>query len=55
MIIEDKEFVDSSMNGEPWTAGKFSHSLRCYLWAEHLGLSGGEVGQSDIRICCLEF
>ncbi|XP_021682219.2 phospholipase D zeta 1 isoform X2 [Hevea brasiliensis] len=42
VVIEDKEFVDSSMNGEPWKAGKFTHSLRCSLWSEHLGLDAGE-------------
>ncbi|KAK4795592.1 hypothetical protein SAY86_027918 [Trapa natans] len=45
VIIEDKEFVASSMNGRPWRAGKFSHSLRCHLWAEHLGLNPGEICQ----------
>ncbi|XP_031373090.1 phospholipase D zeta 2-like [Punica granatum] len=45
VIVEDKEFVESSMNGEPWKAGMFSHSLRCSLWAEHLGLNGGEICQ----------
>lgn len=45
VIIEDKEFVESSINGEPWKAGKFSHSLRCSLWSEHLGLHPGEIHQ----------
>ncbi|KAG7030138.1 Phospholipase D zeta 1, partial [Cucurbita argyrosperma subsp. argyrosperma] len=45
VIIEDKEFVDSYMNGKPWKAGKFAHSLRCSLWCEHLGLHLGEVSQ----------
>ena len=43
MVIEDKEYVDSYMNGKPWKAGKFSLSLRVSLWAEHLGLRMGEV------------
>ncbi|KAI4372290.1 hypothetical protein MLD38_010537 [Melastoma candidum] len=43
VVIEDKEFVDSTMNGELWKAGKFSHSLRCSLWMEHLGLHPGEA------------
>lgn len=38
VVIEDKEFTESSMNGEPWKAGRFSSSLRLSLWAEHLGL-----------------
>ncbi|XP_022156371.1 phospholipase D zeta 2-like isoform X2 [Momordica charantia] len=45
VFIEDKEFVDSSMNGKPWKAGKFAHSLRCSLWCEHLGLRLEEVSQ----------
>ncbi|KAG8649641.1 hypothetical protein MANES_08G114700v8 [Manihot esculenta] len=45
VVIEDKEFVDSSMNGNPWKAGKFTHSLRCSLWAEHLGLDAGEINK----------
>ncbi|XP_054823737.1 LOW QUALITY PROTEIN: phospholipase D zeta 2-like [Prosopis cineraria] len=45
VVIEDKEYVDSSMNGKSWKAGKFSYSLRCSLWSEHLGLNTGEVGK----------
>ncbi|KAJ4835368.1 Phospholipase D zeta 1 [Turnera subulata] len=45
VVIEDKEFVDSSMNGEPWKAGKFAFSLRCSLWSEHLGLHAGEISK----------
>lgn len=47
VVIEDKEFLESSMNGEPWKAGKFAHSLRCSLWSEHLGLHPGEVSEKD--------
>lgn len=43
VVIEDKDFLDSSMNGEPWQAGKFAFTLRCSLWSEHLGISEGEV------------
>ncbi|RXH82202.1 hypothetical protein DVH24_036543 [Malus domestica] len=45
VVIEDKEFFESSMNGQPWKAGKFAHSLRCSLWSEHLGLLAGEIHQ----------
>ncbi|KAK4476714.1 hypothetical protein RD792_015874 [Penstemon davidsonii] len=45
VLIEDKEFVDSSMNGKPWKAGKFAFNLRLSLWAEHLGLHTEEVAQ----------
>ncbi|XP_042480758.1 phospholipase D zeta 1-like [Macadamia integrifolia] len=45
VLIEDKEFVDSSMSGKPWKAGKFAFSLRLSLWSEHLGLRAGEVSR----------
>ncbi|KAG9459497.1 hypothetical protein H6P81_004005 [Aristolochia fimbriata] len=43
VLIEDKDFLDSSMGGKPWKAGKFAFSLRISLWSEHLGLYPGEV------------
>uniref|UniRef100_A0A452YXX4 Phospholipase n=1 Tax=Aegilops tauschii subsp. strangulata TaxID=200361 RepID=A0A452YXX4_AEGTS len=42
VVIEDKEVVNSKMDGRHWEAGKFSLSLRLSLWAEHLGLHRGE-------------
>lgn len=45
VLIEDKDFVGSSMNGRPWRAGKFALSLRLSLWSEHLGLRPGEVNR----------
>ncbi|KAK5794497.1 hypothetical protein PVK06_035728 [Gossypium arboreum] len=45
VLIEDKEFVDSWMGGNPWKAGKFALSLRLSLWSEHLGLHRGEINQ----------
>ncbi|CAK8572500.1 unnamed protein product [Lathyrus sativus] len=45
VVIEDKEYVESLMNGKQWKAGKFSHSLRCSLWSEHLGLHIGEINK----------
>ena len=51
MIIEDKDFLESSMNGQSWMAGKFTSSLRLSLWAEHLGLRAGEVG-CDFSLQC---
>lgn len=43
VLIEDREFSESTMNGEPWSAGKFANSLRLSLWSEHLGLHGEEI------------
>ncbi|KAL6964702.1 Phospholipase D zeta 1 [Sarracenia purpurea var. burkii] len=43
VLIEDKEFLESSINGQPWKAGKFALGLRLSLWSEHLGLRAGEI------------
>nr|DAD38153.1 TPA_asm: hypothetical protein HUJ06_008794 [Nelumbo nucifera] len=45
VLVEDKDFLDSYMDGKPWKAGKFSLSLRLSLWSEHLGLRAGEINQ----------
>ncbi|KAI7733481.1 hypothetical protein M8C21_033721 [Ambrosia artemisiifolia] len=45
VLIEDREFTESTMNGESWSAGKFTNSLRLSLWSEHLGLRGDEISQ----------
>ena len=38
VIIQDNEMMEGKMNGRPYQVGKFSHSLRCHLLKEHLGL-----------------
>lgn len=43
IVLEDREFIGSYMDGKPWKAGKFSLTLRLSLWSEHLGLPIGEV------------
>jgi phospholipase D1/2 len=35
---EDTEMIEGTMNGEPCQVGKFSHSLRTFIFREHLGL-----------------
>ncbi|KAL7080895.1 hypothetical protein ACP275_14G006500 [Erythranthe tilingii] len=45
LLIEDREFVHSSIGGKSWKAGKFAMSLRLSLWSEHIGLHAGEVNQ----------
>ncbi|XP_063902318.1 uncharacterized protein LOC135121997 [Zophobas morio] len=42
IIIRDQDYVTSKMSGVQYSAGRFSHTLRCKLWAEHLGLSSFE-------------
>ncbi|KAF7837786.1 phospholipase D zeta 1 isoform X1 [Senna tora] len=43
VVIEDREFTSSYMDGKLWKAGKFSLTLRLSLWSEHLGLQAGEI------------
>lgn len=50
VLIEDAEFVDSTMGGVPWKAGRFSLSLRLSLWSEHLGLRTGEVKRDSLYL-----
>ncbi|KAG2382828.1 hypothetical protein C9374_004795 [Naegleria lovaniensis] len=38
VVVSDKTFVASRMNGRPYKAGKFAFTLRVRLWKEHLGL-----------------
>ena len=38
VIIEDAEMIEGKMKGQSFQVGKFSHSLRCHLMREHLGL-----------------
>ncbi|XP_046394345.1 phospholipase D1 [Ischnura elegans] len=38
VIVEDKEFVESSMNGKLHLSGKYASSLRKSLFREHLGI-----------------
>jgi phospholipase D1/2 len=38
IVMEDRNLVDSTMDGQPFKAGWHATSLRRYLWREHLGL-----------------
>jgi len=51
VIIEDTEMIDGKMNGQHFQVGKFSHSLRCHLMRQHLGLlDDEEYATSDIKV-----
>ena len=51
VIIEDAEMIEGKMNGQSFQVGKFSHSLRCHLMREHLGLlDDKEYEASHIKI-----
>lgn len=38
IVMEDTEKIESTMDGQPFEAGKHAATLRRYLWREHLGL-----------------
>ncbi|KAJ5885865.1 hypothetical protein N7504_011701 [Penicillium tannophilum] len=38
IVMEDQDFIDSEMNGQPYRAGRHAATLRRQLWREHLGL-----------------
>ena len=46
--MEDTEFIDGKMNGEPYQCGKFAGGLRKQLFKEHLGLLDKPNDFSDI-------
>ncbi|KAL4940128.1 hypothetical protein BDV06DRAFT_224370 [Aspergillus oleicola] len=38
IVVEDQDFIDSTMNGKPYRAARLAATLRRQLWREHLGL-----------------
>ena len=38
IVMEDQNFLESSMDGQPYKAGHHAATLRRLLWREHLGL-----------------
>ena len=49
LVLTDEQFVPSNMNGQPYSAGKFSCSLRRRLMKEHLGIINENPQQISIR------
>ena len=47
VMLEDTDMVHGKMNGQAYEVGKFSHSLRCHLMREHLGLLDTEVNEAS--------
>ncbi|KAF9159991.1 Phospholipase D1 [Actinomortierella ambigua] len=37
-IVRDQDYIQSTMNGEPYKVSRFAHTLRMNLMMEHLGL-----------------
>ena len=48
VVIEDREMIPGRMNGKPYEVGKFSHTLRCQLMKEHLGMLSDEDLSIDV-------
>jgi len=38
MITKDTEKIQTTMNGQPFAAPRFAHTLRTHLYQEHFGL-----------------
>ncbi|KAL4784056.1 hypothetical protein BJX76DRAFT_328174 [Aspergillus varians] len=38
IVVEDEDFIDSTMDGKPYKAARLAATLRRQLWREHLGL-----------------
>ncbi|GES64044.1 phospholipase PldA [Aspergillus terreus] len=38
IVVEDQDFIDSTMDGKPFKAARLAATLRRQLWREHLGL-----------------
>ncbi|KAK6463764.1 phospholipase D [Scheffersomyces coipomensis] len=38
-VVKDTEMITTTMNGEPYKAGKFAHTMRMRLMREHLGIN----------------
>ncbi|KAL4927294.1 putative phospholipase PldA [Aspergillus undulatus] len=38
IVVEDQDFIDSTMDGKPYRAARLAATLRRQLWREHLGL-----------------
>nr|BAC67175.1 phospholipase D [Aspergillus nidulans] len=38
IVVEDQDFIDSTMDGKPYKAARHAATLRRQLWREHLGL-----------------
>ncbi|KAF9895036.1 hypothetical protein FE257_004664 [Aspergillus nanangensis] len=38
IVVEDQDFIESTMDGKPYKAARMAATLRRQLWREHLGL-----------------
>jgi len=47
LLIKDKEFLPSTMNGQPCLVGRYAHSIRSALMCEYLGQSTSSQEEND--------
>jgi phospholipase D1/2 len=38
IVMEDRDLIETAMDGQPYKAGRHAATLRRILWREHLGL-----------------
>ncbi|ODQ80959.1 hypothetical protein BABINDRAFT_160393 [Babjeviella inositovora NRRL Y-12698] len=53
-VVRDREVVHTKMNGAPYSAGLFAHSLRMRLMREHLGIDVDIIELVERRFNALE-
>ena len=46
-IVKDTDMIPSTMGGEPYSVGRFPHTLRMRLMREHLGIDVDEVADEE--------
>ena len=51
MIVEDTAYVESLMDGRPYSAGEFSLKLRMKAWGDNMGLKAEEYGEMQDPVC----
>lgn len=47
-VVRDTDMLWSTMDGEPYQVGRFTHKLRMRLMREHLGINVDEVGEDEL-------
>lgn len=47
-VVRDTDMIWSTMSGEPYQVGRFTHALRMRLMREHLGIDVDEVGEDEL-------
>ncbi|KAG7085424.1 hypothetical protein E1B28_002985 [Marasmius oreades] len=47
LVVEDTDLIETSMNGQPYMAGRFAATLRRKLFREHLGLISPQIPDEE--------